>query len=259
MASKQSSYMLKQGAINTGWKKRWFVLEGNTIAYYKDPKAGKPLGVIPLDGCFLENDASKEHAIRVVHPERRIFYLAPLTAESLKEWVDALEGINVKLQGKNLLQENVMTSQHLRAGYLNKRGHIQKNWKRRYFVLRFNIIFYFSSKEDSIEGKEPVGAIDLFHARASAIADAQSEKPYSFQVFHPHRQTYLFHAGNQVERETWIMAINNAGLPEGPWISQFGEKASWVEEKTGRKQVRTGSHWARCSFCCLRARHRWSA
>tara|TARA_R110002050_G_scaffold117789_1_gene234677 strand:- start:523 stop:906 length:384 start_codon:yes stop_codon:yes gene_type:complete len=124
--------MLKQGAINTGWKKRWFVLEGQGIAYYKDAKSSKPLGVIPLDGCFLEKDMSKEHAFRVVHPERRIFHLAPLSAESLEEWVRALDNINVKMQGKsNLMHENVMTSQHLRAGYLNKRGHIQKNWKKR--------------------------------------------------------------------------------------------------------------------------------
>lgn len=54
--------------------------------------------------------------------------------------------------------------------------------RHRYFVLRHNIVFYFSTKDESIEGKEPIGAIDLFHAKASVIPDSQSEKAYSFQV-----------------------------------------------------------------------------
>jgi hypothetical protein len=75
--------MVKQGAINTGWKKRWFVLGPNTLSYYKDMKdmksKGKQLGSIPLDGCYVERDPSKELALRLVHPERRIYYFAPLS------------------------------------------------------------------------------------------------------------------------------------------------------------------------------------
>jgi hypothetical protein len=73
-----ASFMWKQGAINTGWKRRWFALTSNNLLYFKEMKAkGKPLGSIPLDGCFLERDPSRENALRLVHPERRIYYFAP--------------------------------------------------------------------------------------------------------------------------------------------------------------------------------------
>ena len=195
-----SAWMVKRGEVNTGWKKRWFALGQNSLSYYKDMKSlkvffffsfflfllfsfvffcflsfflspnllfffffkGKPLGVVPLDNCFLERDPSRDFALRLVHPERRIYYFAaesevllpssfcfsfsssfslpPLSLfiiiiefsfslqESLQEWVTMFEFVNVKMSGR---KEEVMTTRHLRAGYLHKRGAIQTNWKKR--------------------------------------------------------------------------------------------------------------------------------
>ena len=35
----------------------------------------------------------------------------------------------------------------LKKGYLRKKGHKRKNWKRRWFVLQRNIMKYFETRE----------------------------------------------------------------------------------------------------------------
>jgi len=46
------------------------------------------------------------------------------------------------------------------AGYLTKEGHKIKNWKRRYFILKDNLLYYFKDRKD----KNPVGVIVLDRA-----------------------------------------------------------------------------------------------
>ena len=38
----------------------------------------------------------------------------------------------------------------LKKGYLEKKGHVRKNWKRRYFVLQMTTLKYY---EDSVQSK----------------------------------------------------------------------------------------------------------
>lgn len=42
-------------------------------------------------------------------------------------------------------------------GWLSKRGEVNKNYQRRYFVLKGNLLFYFEKKGE----KEPLGVIIL--------------------------------------------------------------------------------------------------
>ena len=50
------------------------------------------------------------------------------------------EFANVKMTGR---KEQVMTTRPLRAGYLEKRGAINKNWKRRYVEEKDFFFFFF--------------------------------------------------------------------------------------------------------------------
>jgi len=45
--------------------------------------------------------------------------------------------------------------QLLCSGYLNKRGEVNKNFQKRWFVLKGNLLYYFEKKTD----KEPIGVI----------------------------------------------------------------------------------------------------
>ena len=39
----------------------------------------------------------------------------------------------------------------LKKGYLTKRGHKRKNWKRRWFILEKTVVKYFENKENKVQ------------------------------------------------------------------------------------------------------------
>ena len=39
----------------------------------------------------------------------------------------------------------------LKKGYLTKKGHKRKNWKRRWFVLEKTVVKYFECKENPVQ------------------------------------------------------------------------------------------------------------
>lgn len=63
----------------------------------------------------------------------------------------------MKINEKNLCAFAVSATPVDKEGYLNKRGDVNKNFQRRYFILKGNLLFYFDKKGD----KEPVGVIIL--------------------------------------------------------------------------------------------------
>ena len=63
----------------------------------------------------------------------------------------------MKINEKNLCSFAVSATPVDKEGYLNKRGEVNRNFQRRYFMLKGNLLFYFDKKGD----KEPVGVIVL--------------------------------------------------------------------------------------------------
>ncbi|KAJ6637888.1 Sesquipedalian-1 [Pseudolycoriella hygida] len=91
-------------------------------------------------------------------------------------------------------------------GWLAKRGEVNKNYQRRYFVLKGNLLFYFEKKGD----REPLGVIVL---EGCTIELAKDEEQYCFQVvFHGiNNRTYYLSAESQDLMETWMKALTCAG------------------------------------------------
>ncbi|CAO3658659.1 unnamed protein product [Rhizopus stolonifer] len=86
-------YLLKLGR-NRGWKKRWFVLRTDTLAYYKDEKEYSPHLIISLDQIIdsLEIEPvskSRQHCFKILIPKRS--YVISAQSENIMEaWLDAL-------------------------------------------------------------------------------------------------------------------------------------------------------------------------
>ena len=52
------------------------------------------------------------------------------------------------LSGEMILDfADELVSGVLKKGYLTKEGHVRYNWKRRYFILKENIMRYYVSRE----------------------------------------------------------------------------------------------------------------
>ncbi|KAG0170063.1 hypothetical protein DFQ28_002588 [Apophysomyces sp. BC1034] len=86
-------YLLKLGR-NKGWRKRWFVLRTDTLAYYEDDKEYSPHRVIPLthiiDSLEIEPiSKNKRFCLKIIIPKRS-YVLCASTEVDLESWLDAL-------------------------------------------------------------------------------------------------------------------------------------------------------------------------
>ncbi|KAF9914089.1 hypothetical protein BX616_008997 [Lobosporangium transversale] len=76
------------------WRKKWFVLRGDNLAYYKDTKEYQPHGIIPLSTIIdcLQTDPiskSKQYCLRIVTAKRSFICCAP-DEDTLLQWLDTL-------------------------------------------------------------------------------------------------------------------------------------------------------------------------
>nr|ACO12441.1 FAM109A [Lepeophtheirus salmonis] len=88
-------------------------------------------------------------------------------------------------------------------GILWKRGEVNKNFQKRYFVLKGNLLFYFEKKGD----KEPLGLIVL-EGCTIELAEEEQEK-FAFKiVFHGEgRRSYVLGAETQEMVEEWMKLL----------------------------------------------------
>ncbi|KAF9930940.1 hypothetical protein FBU30_011049 [Linnemannia zychae] len=90
----RSGYLLKLGNKYKTWRKRWFVLRGDKLTYYKNHKEYQPHGIIPLSTIIdcLQTDPiskSKQYCLRIVTVKRSFMCCAP-DEDTLLQWLDAL-------------------------------------------------------------------------------------------------------------------------------------------------------------------------
>jgi len=77
-----------------GWRKRWFVLRTDTLAYYEDDKEYSPHRIIPLHHIIdsLEIDPvskSKQYCFKIIIPKRS-YVLCASTEDDMDSWLNAL-------------------------------------------------------------------------------------------------------------------------------------------------------------------------
>ncbi|RZC37041.1 PH domain containing protein [Asbolus verrucosus] len=112
----------------------------------------------------------------------------------------------MKINEKNLCAFAVSATPIDKEGYLNKRGELNKNFQRRYFILKGNLLFYFDKKGD----KEPVGVIVL---EGCTIELEEDQEQFCFKiVFHgANNRSYVLGAESQESMEQWMKALACAG------------------------------------------------
>src|SRR3989338_8114685 len=99
----------------------------------------------------------------------------------------------------------------VKEGFLTKQGHIVKNWKLRWFVLREDGNFeYFASPSD----KTPKGRLKITGDMKIEVHDVPKIKPNSFIL--QSKKPFLLSAETLDSRQSWIRALNNAiyGIPQ---------------------------------------------
>ncbi|KAF1796268.1 hypothetical protein FB192DRAFT_1467096, partial [Mucor lusitanicus] len=86
-------WLYKQGCKYKKWNKRWFVLKGPNLFYFKSPKDVRMKGIINLRGYKVVPDETIQpgkYSFKAQHEEERTFYFYTDLDTSMKAWISSL-------------------------------------------------------------------------------------------------------------------------------------------------------------------------
>jgi len=89
----KSGYLVKLGGIVKNWKRRYCVLKGGLLRYYKDETSLQPQGTVILERARVAEpgpDVDKPHAFLVVAPLRSWVFVCEDDNEK-KAWMEAIQ------------------------------------------------------------------------------------------------------------------------------------------------------------------------
>eukprot|EP01132_Coremiostelium_polycephalum_P004991 gene4991-6215_t len=88
-----------------------------------------------------------------------------------------------------------------KEGELKKQGHVVKNWKKRWFIIQDDMLFYFKERDD-----RPVGVVPL---RMSRVSENKSlGKQHCFELVSPRiNKTFYIQATSPDEMSAWMKAV----------------------------------------------------
>ncbi|KJE94644.1 rho GTPase activating protein, variant 1 [Capsaspora owczarzaki ATCC 30864] len=129
--------------------------------------------------------------------------------------------------------------QVVHTGWLVKQGGRRKNWKRRWFAISANQIFYFKDPKDAV----PLAAIQLFGNEVRVIPESQEpRKRFCFEIIPggetktmmtDNHRTFIMYAATKPEMETWLSYIRKeCYAPRGGGM--FGTDLAATLEREGR-------------------------
>eukprot|EP01087_Luapelamoeba_hula_P010175 TRINITY_DN2683_c0_g1_i4.p1 TRINITY_DN2683_c0_g1~~TRINITY_DN2683_c0_g1_i4.p1 ORF type:complete len:530 (-),score=72.30 TRINITY_DN2683_c0_g1_i4:76-1665(-) len=100
-----------------------------------------------------------------------------------------------------------------KEGVMMKRGHMRKNWKRRWFVLAERKLHYFHSPAKVTTTTKALGVVDLEGYQAEVFEEAtlsaewQLEGVTFFRLTHASKPQYDLCTEQEVELQEWLQAI----------------------------------------------------
>ncbi|XP_059374802.1 pleckstrin homology domain-containing family A member 1-like isoform X3 [Carassius carassius] len=100
----KAGYCVKQGALMKNWKRRYFVLEQNSMSYFKSDLEKDPLRIILLkevhkvQECKHSEILMRDNLFEVVTTSRT-FYVQADSPEEMHSWIKAVSGAIVAQRG----------------------------------------------------------------------------------------------------------------------------------------------------------------
>ncbi|XP_029088230.1 pleckstrin homology domain-containing family H member 2 isoform X2 [Monodon monoceros] len=185
----KSGYLLKMSGKVKTWKRRWFVLKGGELLYYKSPSdvIRKPQGHIELSASCSILRGDNKQTVQLT-TEKHTYYLTADSPNILEEWIKVLQNV-LRVQAANPL-------------FLQPEG------------------------KPTVKGlltKFPLGQIRLWEAKVEEVdRSCDSDEDYEASgrsllsthytiVIHPKDQgpTYLL-IGSKHEKDTWLYHLTVA-------------------------------------------------
>ena len=90
----KGGFLTKQGHKIKNWKRRWFVLKGNTLSYYKAPRDSKAVGVIPVSVIkevrYCDGPVDEFYNVFQIVTQKNYYLISAGTVREMKEWAEAI-------------------------------------------------------------------------------------------------------------------------------------------------------------------------
>jgi hypothetical protein len=211
--------------------RKFFTLRRNILFYFKSKHAAAfdPIGVIPLDNCWVERINDLEFTVR--HKSRREVRLVADTKHQVDDWMETIEqacAIDISEEGKkNPLKDLAKRKEEALAGEQSKKGkkdpsflstldNVKQhsfliyrrrdngNWQKVYCILKDNI-FFINSKDQN--DSWPFNAVEVEDYEVKVV----STVPLAvFTLSHPHSPSFTLSAETEALMNDWVTALNGA-------------------------------------------------
>lgn len=210
------------------WQKRYFMLHGRHLCYYKTPGDSYPKGVIDICELSFKLPHAPDQNKRFVFEastSKRTYPIAAETAAEMLDWVHTLKRsaayyitllnsgqlADVPGAGQRAGEEKAVLpltfnqmGTALKQGVLSKVGGRWQSWNKRLCVLTERTLFYFKKEKpaasDLSEGGIPLG--DCF----VSSGDVKAGKPFCVSLATAAR-IYFLCASTDVEKQEWQAAL----------------------------------------------------
>ncbi|OQS06604.1 hypothetical protein THRCLA_01357, partial [Thraustotheca clavata] len=184
-------WLYKEGQNIRNWKRRYFVLSNDHIAYYaKQGENAKGEGRV----LEVAVNTQKTCSLLLRLDSERILRIAADSQEEIDRWYAALRGC---LKTQQHLDKKIKSSIRY-SGYLFKKGQNVKSWRRRYFVLMgFNQLGYSDKEGDAPKGYDK--AVDVC---------VNAKKPFCIYIHMESGRRMSVAAESQAEIDKWYSILS---------------------------------------------------
>ncbi|KAL6061765.1 Rho GTPase-activating protein 25 [Balamuthia mandrillaris] len=88
----KKGYLTKQGGVVKSWRRRYCILKGNRLYYFKDRNDTSPQGVIMLDEAQVATagPVTKKPNSFEIRAQNRVYYMFTDTTKQREEWMTAI-------------------------------------------------------------------------------------------------------------------------------------------------------------------------
>lgn len=190
-----------------------YTIEEFKAHFRKFPRIGRPNLALILK-YPMERNINEPHEYEVYNPAS--FGKENSTLERFKESIFKIEESDI----------SGSYSPIYKAGFLHKRGHIRKNWKRRWFVLDRRELSYYTGRPSSdlkCNDAKLIRTLDLAQVLWLEEKEHKYKQKFCFTLYFP-GIIYSMYAYEQDEYEAWVSLLKRA-LKLPSYINSSGNRA----------------------------------
>lgn len=167
-------------------------------------------GIVYLPGCKTK-DNPKSADTFILSGARKEYVLSSVSENPTADILSWRNSLDYAIEQSDLWkEENVVTGWLMKKG---GKGHTYQNWKRRWFILRGNIVFYYEDKDDELEESAMVKMEKLKgFIEVSMITDIDTDltsdgNGFQFIVTVNNDKSYIFATKSMDEKNMWVSAL----------------------------------------------------